>query len=408
MNTAGLSLSDAPPFRLVYPFFVAAGVFSSLSFATFFLTGFESIYDPRTIASLHLFTIGFMLNAIMGSLLQMLPVVGGIKMSAKAVPIAAFFGVNVGALLFFCAFWFCPALKLAASLFLALPLLFALVSILIGILKQKNKAATIKNVGLALLGGILAVSAGAAALSELFAIDRDIVVKAHIFFAVFGFAGALIVSIAALVLPMFYVAKEFPKFCEIWPLLIVFTAVLYPFSPQEFRVAPVAVASTAFLAFAAVGLKKLKDRKRLIVDPSLWFWRVGLVCAAIGAVLTFWAQFAQINNIELLLAALLGVGFFGSIIQAMIYKIVPFLSWFHLTNIGKFDAPSSREFISEKMANIGVVLHVSSVVLFCASAFFGSIFYVASFVAAVSFALLSVNIIRAVRLYEKELLAFYK
>ena len=59
-------------------------------------------------------------------------------------------------------------------------------------------------------------------------------------------------------------------------------------------------------------------------------------------------MFLYINHPDnLILPILFALGFLYSLLQGMIYKIVPFLSWFHLNSKGYFQIPTLREFIKE-------------------------------------------------------------
>ena len=64
------------------------------------------------------------------------------------------------------------------------------------------------------------------------------------------------------------------------------------------------------------------------------------------------------------LAVLFGLGFAVSIINGMIYKIIPFLTWFHLNSQGVFNIPTMRDMIPSQATKIQFYLHISSVVLF--------------------------------------------
>jgi len=222
--------------------------------------------------------------------------------------------------------------------------------------------------------------------------------------SIFGFVGALIISVSHQVLPMFYVAPDFPKLCRYQPI-IIFTATLLLFIPsQSVYIAAQVVIWMAFLAFAIVSLKRLNKRRRLLSDASLKLWQTGFISLLIALLLWAYDAFFDLAHRDLLFALFFGVGFAGSIVKAMINKIVPFLAWFHLTSQGKWDAPSVREMITNKAANIELYLHLASILLFASSLLFTPLFAAASLTACASFVVLFTNVVQAVRIYEKELL----
>jgi hypothetical protein len=408
MNTAGLSLSDAPPFRTVYPFFAIAALFGILSFMALSFAGEANRYDPLVIASIHLFTIGFFLNAVFGSLVQMLPVVGGIKIeSPKIIKITAI-GIGSGAILFFVGFTGYRPLLSVAVVVLSISIALAFGMLIIQILKNKGSVSvTVRGIKLALISALLGLGLGLHLLSSHafshIGASHIHFTQIHILLSVFGFLGVLIISVSHQVLPMFYVSPEFPKFCRRWPI-VVFVAAILLFIPSELiNFVTKVIIWTAFLAFSIVALKKLKERRRQLSDASLKFWQTGLASLALGLLLWAYDLFFELPHSEFLFALFFGLGFAGSIVKAMINKIVPFLAWFHLTSQGRWDAPNMREMITDKSANIELYLHLMSIILFLVSLTFTHLFAIASLTASASFAVLFRNVLRAIRMYNTEL-----
>ena len=408
MNTAGLSLSDAPPFEKIYPFFIAASVYGFLSFAALSFANEPNRFDPYIIGGIHLFTIGFLLNAIFGSLVQMLPVVGGIKIDSPKIIKLTFISINLGALMFFAGLAGFKAAMFPALLALSVGVISFFSMLLLSLFTQKQIASeTVKGMRLSLIIGFAALLLGIHLLSS-HAIGRIgeshlKFVNLHIIFAVFGFIGILIVSVSKQVLPMFYVAPEFPKFCNFWPL-VIFGAVLCAAIPlNEAAIASKIAIWIALSAFATVALKKLKERRRLLSDASLKMWQTGLVSLIVAISIWGYSAVWEVQNLEYLLAVLFGYGFIASIVKAMINKIVPFLAWFHLTSRGKWDAPSVREMITDKSANIELYLHWVAIFLFL-SGYLSAIFMqLGSAFAALSFAVLAKNVYTATTIYKKNL-----
>lgn len=398
MNTAGLSLSDAPPFAKIYPFFIAAALFGCMSFIALSFADGANRYDTYVIGSVHLFTIGFLLNAVFAALFQMLPVVGGIKIEASKLTLSAATSLSIGAILFFAHIY------MAAMLFLSFSVVVLLFTLLKKLFTQKPSN-TANAIRLALIGGVIALSYGlhlisSYAMSRLSASHMEFA-NTHILLSVFGFLGALIIAVARQVLPMFYVAPEFPKFCRVWSYVILAASILLTIPPLAlFGKITLWI---AFLAFGTVALKKLHERKRKISDASLKLWQTGLLSLLFGLVLIAYDYFFELPQKELLFGLFFGLGFLASIVKAMINKIVPFLAWLHLTSVGIWDAPSVREIITDKTANIELYLHLAAMALFCASFVLPQLFAVGAIVAAASFATLFYSVIRAVIIYKKTL-----
>ncbi len=124
------------------------------------------------------------------------------------------------------------------------------------------------------------------------------------------------------------------------------------------------------IVFAYYGLDSLNNRKRPIFDVTLLYWKLSLY--SLIASLLIWL-FSK-NDVSYLLAVVFGLGFLFSILQGMIYKIVPFLCWFHLTSKGYFSVPTMRELIVEDSIRLQFYIYISSLVFFLLAFFLSGIF----------------------------------
>jgi len=94
------------------------------------------------------------------------------------------------------------------------------------------------------------------------------------------------------------------------------------------------------------------------------------------------------------------VSFVMSVIFAMFYKIVPFLTWFHLNAQGYFSAPMMHEVIHPKTAKKHMWLHLSMILFFLLSIFVSQAIYMAGILMIASFIWTSYHIIHAQKLYK--------
>jgi hypothetical protein len=77
-----LSFEKAPPFAAPLRFFLTAPLFGMLAGLLLLWDGpavFASRWSPGALAATHLITIGFMMQAMLGALIQILPVVAGVN-----------------------------------------------------------------------------------------------------------------------------------------------------------------------------------------------------------------------------------------------------------------------------------------------------------------------------------------
>lgn len=99
------------------------------------------------------------------------------------------------------------------------------------------------------------------------------------------------------------------------------------------------------------------------------------------------------------LFALFGVGFALSVMNGMLYKIIPFLVWFHLSGAGVFSIPSMREMIEERSMWGQFYLHSLALLLLLASSVESSFFALAGGAIALSNLWLGYNLYTAWRIY---------
>jgi hypothetical protein len=114
--------------------------------------------------------------------------------------------------------------------------------------------------------------------------------------------------------------------------------------------------------FAFTTLYLQSHRLRKLPDLTLNYWRVGMVCLlmTVGGKLAgiIWPTLTTQPVYEIILGVLFIAGFVLSVIQGMLYKIVPFLVWLHLQNrqldilktVHLVKLPNMKQVISEKWA----------------------------------------------------------
>ncbi len=411
MNMTGLSLEQAPPFASVARFFVTAPIFGAIFGLFVFING-DVIFDrfaPQSVAMVHLFTIGFVMMAMFGALAQMLPVLAGIKVPKfHIIGLVSYLGIVVGCAAFFAGFYFgiehCKKVALCA-LFLAVCV--QLLPIIYAVLKAKNEHFTVRGMALSMLFGLVATMLGFHLLSSYafgtLAPSHYAFVGLHIVLAIFGFAGLLIVSVANQVLPMFFVAPKFPKFCNKFMFVFAASILLYAalvFAGVAADIFVIVAASIFMLSFGVVALKKLSGRRRKVSDISLKYWQFGLAILVAGSVVLIVGIFVEIPNSSFVYGLLFGIGFLASIIKAMLNKIVPFLVWFHLTSEGNFNAPNINELLPQRVAQIEFVLHILAFICLVFGLFFGAFVSIGGLLLAFSFSLLAYNLFVASRYYK--------
>ena len=226
----------------------------------------------------------------------------------------------------------------------------------------------------------------------------------HSVWAIFGFAGILIIGVSFHVLPMFYVAPRFKSFCKqrvVWLISIglLLWLVLNLFLDSYSVVAKIWVA-TFFWAFSTTVFLKLNARRRPISDVTVWYWRSAAIFMTLG---TFsWVIDDYFDGEYIVIVSILiGGGFVLSIMIGMLYKIVPFLVWFHLNAKGYMSIPTMNEMIDKRLAKIQFVLFILSLVGFIFSFFISFLLPIFAILFIVSMLILEYNIASPILTYIK-------
>jgi hypothetical protein len=407
----GLSIEQAPPISAPLRFFVTAPLFGILA-GVIFLFGSSDIlinrYSMDVIVAVHLITIGFFGFVMLGALTQMLPVLAGANIfKVKSVAslshamlsggiVSMAYGLLMSSSMFI---WLAMLLLGSGFLMLILSMLYAIKSV-------EHFTASIKGMFVSLVFAFFIVLMGIYLLygygSDSITRIHYIVANIHSVWAIFGFAGILIIGVAFQVLPMFYVAPRFKQFCKRRVVyLITFGLVIWMFLNlyfEEYALYAKLWIVTFFWAFATTVWIKFNKRKRPISDVTVWYWRLASISLTFGSFLWVFDEFFNHHYI-VMVGVLIGGGFILGIMLGMIYKIVPFLVWFHLNGMGYMSIPTMNEMMNKSISRIQFLLFVFSLLGFIAS-YYTEFFLVPSSIAFIlSMVLLEYNILLALKIY---------
>jgi hypothetical protein len=409
MFNQGLSLDQAPPISVPFRFFLSAPIFGVLISLVFFFFPFDEIsnqYSYFAIGIIHLFTLGILSMIIFGAMQQMMPVLAGAilkkpRLFANIVHPSLVLGT------LFMSFSFIFEIKMLLHfgvLFLAISFLtFFSLSIKL-LFKVEFLTSTVKAMRLFSIAGFITLLLGLylviAHISSNIGEQHYVFVNMHILFGLFGFAILIIMGVSFQVIPMFYVALDFPKFIQNKvPLLLfslLFISSLFLYFGVNFLVLKILFVSLV-ISYCFYALKSLNNRRRPVFDVTLWYWKFSLSALVIAMIIWLFNIFES----NYILAIVFAFGFLYSLLQGMAYKIIPFLSWFHLNSKGYFKLPTIREFIEERYIKLHFFFHVFSLVFFVGAYFINSFIYMASSLFLISNIIFFINILTAIKKYSK-------
>ncbi len=365
MKIASLSAEQAPPISLPLRFFTVAPVFLGLAALLLALAGgnpFADLRSPAQIAATHHITLGFMAMVMMGAIQQLLPVVIGSPMPApRLVAWLTFLPLIAGVLALSAGFmlgrtgllnlsW--PLLGLAFLVFIAA----SLTSLARASAKNATKTALLLSI-LSLAGAVTFGMLLAAGYANGLPLPYAKLATAHISLALGGWVLLLAVGVSYQVVPMFQLTPNYPRWTTaglapaIFATLLLNLALLLPESAPRWAgfVAEVLFWSLA-CSFAVVTLRLQTQRRRHVPDAPLNFFRVSMFSLMLAAVFSLAALAFPVagDPLRTLSALAFLLGFALSLIQGMLYKIIPFLVWFHLFRGGlKTGVPNMKNIIPE-------------------------------------------------------------
>ena len=424
-QNSGLSLTQAPPIGVVLRFFligsifgVAGGVFLAILGAEFF-----NFSSSTTLALVHIFTVGVMANFMFGALFQMLPVLASVVIKSPAIKsLLTLLGITVGVLALGAGFIYSSDILLIAGVVLASALLSSSNIMINGLIRVKTHTSSSKGMLFALLN--LSSLVLVAVIMIIFrTADIDIPLdylrlkESHITFGIFGWITLLIMAVSFQVVEMFYVTKPFSKslanFLGIGISGLLFLKLILIFFAGDFLDKGINILlGIATLVYAILTLKNLFNQKRRVIEATILFWRAGIISLAIFSIIWTVYSLLEIPAIAYTLPhhffTFVGwfhiidggmvIAFFAfafSIVFAMVYKIVPFLVWFHLNAKGYFNAPMMHEVISPKYSKAHFYFHLVIIAFALISLPFPHLWQGVGVLLSVSFGFIAFALVRA-------------
>lgn len=404
MNTAGLSLEQAPPFGGIYPFFILSGLFGMAAGGVLVLAPADG--GGYFLAVLHLVTLGVMGNAMTGALFQMVPVMIGVPLpSASLLRLAYGSALNLGTLCLSIAFLQgSPSLFATAGALLLVSVVLFAATVLFPVLLKRGagqtgaamRIAAAMFVAAALIGITIVFAMGGVVTVSIPAFAFDL----HPAVMLFGWVALLVMGVSYQVIPMFYVAKGYPRYI----LMLTVPFMIAGMFASTFSTASSGIASALLLGMPVIAwgyltAKRLSGRSRPIADATLALWYLGLLLVSLGSLALILGRIFDLEHGPAGIAALAALlSGYTAIMIGMMNKIVPFLVWFHLTSRGRYDSPSMRRMIPAEDLTRQGYLHALTAVSCVLAGWYGYA-AVAGVAMIVSFGYVVYNLSRPIHLY---------
>ena len=427
MNLVGASFDSLPPIDLPFRFFISGILFPIVLAILIVLSGEEpwlSRWHPTMLAITHGFTLGFLGCVMMGALLQILPVVGGISFP-KVRLVASYSHIFhlLGTLNLILAFIFPkPLFVISSIVFLFFGFVLYSSAALWAVFNTKSKSVTISGIRLAILLLIVTVVLGLfmqlrALGINLIGLDK-IYTDIHAFWGLFGWISLLIIAVSFQVIPMFHVAPNFPAWLSNHlPSLMALVLMLLVTTPLINNLMDELVAILLVLQclYCITLLIVMSRRKRKIPDTTINYWQLAALSFLLLSCFYFVPK-QYINHSfyqeliapkeELLFAAVFIYFYLVSVLQGMLLKILPFLSYTHLQQrcLMNFSAlqflPNMHEILTKQHANILFVLHCFSGLLLIFTILYPKLYWLLAALLFVEFSFLLAISLKVIRIYQ--------
>ncbi len=421
---ADLSLQQAPPFSVPARFLVSAPLFGLIAALILLWQGPEMIshrWTPEILAVTHFLTLGFLAMSMLGAMMQLIPVLMGM-----VIPRAKLFSSIVHTPLFL------GSLCLGLAWLLQISELFIVAMVLLGfaftvfimvtterLLRSKNRHVTRSMMLLALLALTITVCLGVYLSMghswQTFTLARQLT-DLHLSWGLFGWVLLLIMAVAYQVIPMFQITDEYPVLHQRWMVWAVFAALLGLSLTHIWPLEILKALSTIILAgcliiFSLTTLWILHKRRRQLADTTMRFWQLAMSSLLLLTAAWFVPTLMNLDLPVFLLGVLMIHGFAMTTINGMMYKIIPFIIWLHISVHNKnlrdrgergsqVKVPHMRKIIPEAAGLWQFRFHLASLILLILATMWPQwFFYPAAILFAIAQAALLYNLLNAARFY---------
>lgn len=335
---SGLAISQAPPPSRPLRFLLTATLWGVVAGGWLAWCGdlaLTSRWATPSVALVHLFTLGVLGNAMLGSLLQFLPV-------AAASPLAlgrgtfwlhGIYNLGVAALVFGLAQLHPPSLMIASALLAASLLAFAFLAWR-ALARGQGDATLRTGIARAILSLAATVALGAVLVGivlGLFPAPADRVADVHAATGLFGWTFVLMVAVGSVTMPMFQgAATVASRWIKAWMLLAASGLLVGAILRVMGHTTALAIGIGMPALLAVLASLWLQWRIRHRRNPALTaFWFSGSLSVGAGACLLLASVALQVDTAMLVGVLVIAVGL-PLMLLGMLLEIVSFLAWIHL------------------------------------------------------------------------------
>ncbi len=427
-STAELSLEQAPPFVIPLRFFLTAPLFGMGAGLLLLILGPDALSNrwvPATMALTHMLTLGFISMVMCGAVLQVLPVLGGVPVpGVLSVGPAVHLLLSLGTVSLVAGFLWGWVLAFdVAVIGLGGGFILFLGAVGLGLWRAGPSNPMVRALWAVLLALLVTMLLGMYLVWVISGYGSSPhllrFVDLHLSWGLLGWAGLLILAMGFQVVPLFQMTPEYPARVRrgviplVFLLLLAWSVASATVGGGPWLLGVQVLLMSGFVGFAVQTLYLQGRRRRKVPDLLVAFWRGSAISMLATAILWLTGLFQPQNGAwswyPLLLGFGLLVGVILTVINGMLYKIVPFLAWFHLQHrqiaspsSARGSIPHMKELLPDTLARRQYHLHLGVLVLGVAAIFFPEwLARPLGGLVLLSFGLLGYNLLRAALGYRK-------
>lgn len=330
-------------------------------------------YQPRLLALTHLITLGWITMTIMGASYQLVPVAFGVGLYSERFARIQFWFMLVGTIGMVGHFWIGQWGGLISSAFLVL----IASSLYLANLGMTLRGLTRWDVTAKSMGAAFLFFVATVVLGNLMALDKVLdflrgeflgILHGHFHLAALGWVTMMISGVAYRLIPMFTLSElrdERRAHLQFW-LLFFGTGGLVGSLLQSSRFLPLfaMMVAAAILVFVSQMRRILKARRRTVLDWGIRHFTTALVylVALLPIGLLFSLGLVPDGAFGSRLAFMYGflalIGWVSLTVVGMLYKIIPFLVWYHAysSKVGREPVPTLQDLCPPELQRLGYVL----------------------------------------------------
>ena len=298
-------------------------------------TLFVSRWALNTVALTHMITLGILANAVLGSLLQFMPVAAGVRLApenAVSLQLPIIFNLALVGLMAGLLYW--PWLMPWSGLLLAFSIAFHSMGCLIAMRFDGKQTWLRLGIALVLVCLLLTALLGSfltLGLAGIIAIPMQQLIDAHAAIGLLGGVVLLCGCVGSVIMPMLQGTSALPhKLLRYWIIALIFMLVagvvlrcaniIDGDMLAKLLVLPVAAFAIAIIFFQ---WRAPHRRNRTLIG----FWCLGAMSLLMAVLIILWLS----SPYKTLLAGFLAIGIgLPSLVLGMLLEIAPFIAWLKL------------------------------------------------------------------------------